>query len=129
MCKLTLLGFMFLLRIQMPLVDGQSLDDRSKKQSVDSSYPGGKDAMELFIKKNLIYPEMAKKEKIEGVVVVRFYVELDGSRSELTCIKSLGFGMDEEAIRIIRLMPAMNPARINGKKIRSWTMIPIKFQL
>ncbi|MEI7490321.1 MAG: TonB family protein [Bacteroidota bacterium] len=90
-------------------------------------YPGGDDARLWFLRKNVRYPEAALKASIQGVVVVVFVIELDGSLSNIEVSKSIGGGCDEEAIRVIKLMPRWEPARRNGKPVRVAVKFPIVF--
>lgn len=73
-------------------------------------YPGGNDSLAAFLKKYTRYPKAAKKHNISGVVDVSFTVTVDGSVKNPKIVKSLGYGCDEEAIRIVNLMPKWIPA-------------------
>ncbi len=66
-------------------------------------YIGGQKAMNTFIKKMLKYPKAALKEKIEGSVYLRYGIDYKGSVKETKIISSLGFGCDEEAVRVVKL--------------------------
>jgi protein TonB len=67
-------------------------------------YPGGNDAFKKFIKDNLKYPKLAFEKEIEGTVLLRYAIDYKGKVSDVKVIKSLGYGCDEEAIRIIKLL-------------------------
>lgn len=73
-------------------------------------FPGGKDSLAAFIKRNMRYPEKALKHHISGEVEVYFIVMADGTIKNPKISKSLGYGCDEEAIRIVHLMPKWTPA-------------------
>ena len=73
------------------------------------SYPGGKQALLDFLKENIKYPEQAKKDSIEGQVVVSFIVKSDGSITNPQVVKSLHPLLDAEALRVINLMPKWKP--------------------
>ncbi|MEL7222625.1 MAG: energy transducer TonB, partial [Bacteroidota bacterium] len=60
-----------------------------------------------FVYKNLVYPDSARQASIEGTVVVQFIIEKDGSVSSEKIVHSLGYGCDEEALRIVSLMRDM----------------------
>jgi len=66
-------------------------------------YKGGQKAMGIFIKKNLKYPKAAAKEKIEGSVYLRYGIDFKGKVKETKVISSLGYGCDEEAVRLVKL--------------------------
>lgn len=90
---------------------------------------GGDEAKEKFIKKNLEYPENAKKQKKEGTVHVLFVVDTLGNVKDVKIGRGVGYGMDEEAIRIIKLMSGKwTPGMHNGKKVNVQLSIAIKFR-
>jgi protein TonB len=92
-------------------------------------FPGGTKAMYEFMYKNVKYPEMAKKLGITGIVYVGFVVEEDGSFSNVAIERSVGGGCDEEALRIINLMPRWSPGLQNGRPVRVRMALPVKFTL
>ncbi len=92
-------------------------------------FPGGEDAMRQFIKDNLKYPEKAKKNGIQGVVLVNFVIGRDGKISRIKVMRSVGSGCDEEAIRILEKMPAWKPGKQGGKAVPVAYTIPVKFTL
>jgi TonB family protein len=93
-------------------------------------YPGGMDAMVAFLVKNMQYPEKAKKDTVTGVVYVNFIVETDGSISHVKITRGIGSGCDEEAVRVVSLMPKWKPgSEKDGKPLRVAFTLPIKFSL
>jgi TonB family protein len=94
-----------------------------------AEYVGGKDALAKFLKDNLVYPERAKKAKIEGRVYVRFTLKSDGTLENPLILRGLGYGCDEEAIRLVKAMPNWKPAKQQGKAVRTQLTIPINFKL
>ena len=93
-----------------------------------STYPGGSQALKDFIKHNLTYPEEAKKKGIEGDVIVKFKVESNGNISSLKVINGIGYGCDEEAIRIVKKLKY--PKSTNRKiRVATYKKLKIKFQL
>lgn len=92
-------------------------------------YPGGDDARLWFLRKNVHYPETALKAGAQGVVVVVFIIEADGSLSNIEVTKGVGGGCDEEAMRVVKLMPKWEPARRNGRSVRVVVRMPIVFRL
>ncbi len=93
------------------------------------NFPGGDTARINFIANNLVYPEFARKNKIEGVVHVKFIVEKDGSLTNIKVIRGIGYGCDEEALRIVRMMPKWNPGKQRTEPQRVYFSLPIKFSL
>ena len=92
-------------------------------------FPGGDKAYLDYIKKNMRYPEEAKKKGIEGRVLVQLYVETDGSLSEIKVSKSVDPQLDEEALRIVKGMPKWIPGRKGGEIVRMQMNLPITFRL
>lgn len=84
-----------------------------------------------YIGENVIYPELARRQGIEGTAVVRFVVEKDGSLSftDESILKDPGAGCGEEALRVIKSMPDWVPGRLNGEKVRVQFTLPVKFKL
>ena len=91
--------------------------------------PGGFEALADYIAKSIVYPEQAKTDGVEGKVFVQFIVEPDGSIGDVTLLRGIGGGCDEEALRVIKAMPQWKPAQFKGKPARSRFQIPINFVL
>lgn len=92
-------------------------------------YPGGPKALYEFLFTNLQYPAEALKNEIEGIVYLKFIVDKNGIVSNPVVVRSLGSGCDEEALRIISLMPKWNPGVENGKPVAVWYSLPVKFTI
>lgn len=92
-------------------------------------YPGGVQEMMNFLANNLTYPEKARREKIQGRVFVNFVVEKDGAVSNVDVLRGIGAGCDEEAIRVVELMPNWKPGEQNGEPVRVSFNLPVKFVL
>lgn len=80
------------------------------------------------IKSNLKYPEKAVEVSAQGPVVVQFVIDPQGMVTNPTVMKGLGYGCDEEAIRVISLMPAWQPGLEKGKAVPVRMVVPIIFQ-
>ncbi len=94
------------------------------------SYPGGYNAMTIFISRNTQYPAEELEKKIEGDVEVEFTVGEDGSLTDLQVVKSVSKGLDAEALRIVGLMPKWNPARTTDGRVTPCQMtIPVNFRV
>ena len=92
-------------------------------------YPGGDDARIKFMVENIKYPEEARQKGITGTVYVTFVVEKDGTVQHVKILRGIGSGCDEEALRVISLMPKWNPGMQRGKPVRIQFNMPIKFHL
>lgn len=82
-----------------------------------------------YLKDNLKYPRIAKRDRILGTVIVRITIERDGSIFNPTIIKSLSKECDLEALRLISNSPKWNPGIHYGQKVRSSFNCPIEFKL
>lgn len=92
-------------------------------------YRGGLAAMGAFLQKNLKYPSQASSAGIQGRVFVEFTVGSDGKVENVTPIKGIGFGCDEEAVRVVKLMQNWVPGKQAGVPVRVRFTLPIAFQL
>lgn len=96
---------------------------------VEPQYPGGPDEMALFLQSNIVYPEYAREHNEQGVVYVQFVVNTDGSIVNVVVLKGVSSALDEEAVRVIKLMPNWIPGEQKGKPVRVRYVIPINFMI
>lgn len=82
-----------------------------------------------FTSSNIRYPAQARRMGIEGRVFVEFVVGKDGSLQDITVIKGIGSGCDEEAVRVLKLSPRWQPAKQRGKAVKQRIVLPIVFKL
>lgn len=92
-------------------------------------FVGGQSAMYAWLGKNIKYPAAAQRANISGKVFVSFTVNTDGSITDAQVLKGLGFGTDEEAIRVVKSMPKWKPGKQSGRAVRVKYNLPISFQL
>lgn len=92
-------------------------------------FEGGEGAMLKYLGRKLRYPSAAQKAAVEGIVVVSFIVDQSGSIKDAKVIKGLGFGTDEEALRVINSMPTWQPGKQNGRAVPVRFTLPIRFSL
>ena len=92
-------------------------------------FPGGKEAFGRFLSRNLKYPLLAQENGIEGRVVCRFVVNKDGSISDIEVVKGVEESLDQEVIRVLKLMPKWIPGRQGGKVVRVKFTQGIRFKL
>jgi TonB family protein len=92
-------------------------------------WSGGDEARIKFMMENLKYPESAKKKGIQGKVFVTFVIKSDGSVSDVKVLRGVGGGCDEEAVRVVKLMPKWIPGENQGKPVNVQYVLPIKFTL
>jgi RNA polymerase sigma factor (sigma-70 family) len=94
-----------------------------------ASYPGDMETFWTFLMKNLHYPEGAEADSIQGRVIVRFVVEKDGSLTNYEILHSPDDRLTDEALRVLRMMPRWQPAKNNGRPVRSRYVVPVAFRL
>lgn len=103
------------------------------KVEVAPSYIGGKAALEKYLEKNLVYPNEAKQDGLEGTVYVDFLIGIDGKVSNVTATTATWENVDEqfntEAIRVVSEMPQWKPGMQNGEAVHVTYSIPITFRM
>ena len=93
------------------------------------TFPGGMATLMKFLSENMKYPEQAEKERIQGRVICTFFVEKDGSISDISVAKSVHPQLDAEAVRVLSLMPKWIPGKRNGELTKVKYTFPITFRL
>jgi periplasmic protein TonB len=92
-------------------------------------FPGGEAALYKYLADNVRYPERATNAGAQGTVRVKFVVNEDGRISMVDVARPIGNGMDEEAKRVVQSMPPWKPGKNNGKPVKVYFQVPIKFVL
>ena len=94
-------------------------------------FPGGQKALKQFFEKNVRYPEAAQDYDVEGQVIMTFFVNEDGSLSDISahdCMKEQFAKLfAKEGYRLIKKMPKWTPGKFNGKVVRTKYNLPINF--
>ena len=93
------------------------------------SFPGGEAALLKYVNTHIKYPAIAQEQEISGVVVLRFVVKEDGSVGEVIVQKSLEKHCDEEAKRVVKSLPRFIPGKQQGKAVRVWYTLPVRYVL
>lgn len=120
---------------------GASSDDTKVKMEKDKmgyynrtevlpSYKGGQNAIENYITNNIEYPQDAIDNNVEAVVNVQFGVDENGNISNVsTTGNKIGYGLEEEAIRVVSKMSKWTPGQVKGKNVKTWRTLPINYKL
>lgn len=95
----------------------------------EPSYPGGKEALDKFIAQTMKYPAPAKANGVEGVVTVKFTVNADGTIGAIKIVRMIDPDLEQEAIRIVKKMPAWIPADKEGTPVAADATVAIPFIL
>ena len=90
---------------------------------------GGDEAWTKFLKKNLRYPDQAIDAEKGGKVWISFVIEKDGTLTDIKVMRGPGYGMNEEALRVLKKAPAWTPGIQRGKPVRVAFTLPINFAL
>lgn len=88
-------------------------------------FPGGQGEFYKFIGRTFKVSPEAKKNKVKGKAFVQFVIEKDGSLSSFKVVKDLGFGVGDEAIRVLKLSPKWIAGAVDGKAVRVKYDLPI----
>lgn len=100
------------------------------RTEVKPSYPGGEKALAKFIQENIVYPDAALENGVEGDVLVGFAVDENGMIYTPVVNGDLaGYGLDEAATTVVSKMPVWNPGQIRGRNVKSYFSLPIRFRI
>lgn len=83
--------------------------------------------MWAYLKQNVQYPPEAQNAGINDRVLVSFIIEPDGRMTDLQLLRSIGYGCDDEALRVVRAMPRWTPGSQSGRLVRVKYNLPILF--
>lgn len=92
-------------------------------------FPGGSGALTEYLLKNVRYPPEARKATTKNRVYTSFIVEVDGTLTNVRILRGLGYGCDEEAMRVIQRMSRWQPGKQSGRAVRVKYNLPIAFTL
>ena len=95
-----------------------------------AAFPGGEVALDKFLEDNLVYPEDAIENGIEGTVFVDLMVDEKGSIVQANIdSKRIGYGLENEVLRVVKLMPAWSPGEYNQQSVKTKFTLPVVFDL
>lgn len=97
--------------------------------TIEPEYPGGVEAFEKYVARNIHYPDAARLMCINGKVYVSFTIDSDGKVTNVTAINCLGAGCESEAVRVVQRSKLWRPGVINGKHVKMTYVIPVNFQM
>ncbi len=120
--------------ISLPLLENKPIEKPQEESILDFTekmpeFPGGYKALAKFLQQNLMYPNPAINAGIQGKVFLSFIVTKNGQVTAIKVEKGIGFNCDEEAIRVVSLMPNWLPAENNKQKVSFRYRLPIVFAL
>jgi periplasmic protein TonB len=106
----------------------EAVPDVFERVEVSPQFEGGEKAWGKYLEKNLNYPEEAQRLGAEGRIYVQFIVDTEGNISDAKVIKGVGFGLDEEALRVVKNAPKWKPGKQRGRPVKVKMVIPITFK-
>ena len=92
-------------------------------------FPGGMQAMMKFLTTNIKYPVEAQKKGVSGRVIVQFVIMEDGTLDQAKVVRGIDPLLDEEALRVVKLMPKWKPGMDRGEAVKVRFTAPIMFNL
>ncbi|MDO4210097.1 MAG: energy transducer TonB [Bacteroidales bacterium] len=115
-----------------PVASSAVVEEEAKVYNVveqPPTFPGGEAALLKYIATHVKYPQIAQEQEIQGVVNLRFVVKEDGSVGDVQVAKSLESHCDQEAVRVVKSLPRFIPGKQQGKAVKVWFSLPVRFQL
>ena len=116
------------------VIEEKKDDDENKifeKVEIEASYPGGDAAWKKYLERNLRGDVASENGAPAGsyTVWVQFVVDKEGNVSDVKALTNHGYGMEDEAVRVIKKGPKWNPAQQNGRQVKAYRKQPITFQI
>lgn len=93
------------------------------------AFAGGEEGFFGYISSTMEYPYAARYYNVQGRVLVRFAVCKNGSLDDIRVLSGLGYGCDEEVVRVIKASPKWKPGLRNGEPVDVYYTLPVTFQL
>jgi len=116
------------------LVQGTYVNEQGVQSTYDADsyeimpeYPGGLAGLSKFLSRNMRYPQRARNRGVQGTVFVGFVVDATGQVKDMKVLKGIGYGCDEEALRVVSIMPPWQAGRQRGKAVSVHYSLPIRF--
>jgi TonB family protein len=101
----------------------------AKSRWVSPQFKGGISAFSRFLSRNINYPEDARRQNIEGTVILSFVVEKDGSLTDVKVSKSVAAILDDEAVRVLKDSPKWLPGTEFGLPVKVRYSVPVSFAM
>ncbi|GAB2549514.1 energy transducer TonB [Rufibacter soli] len=92
-------------------------------------FEGGMPKLMAYLGRNIKYPRAAQAQGLEGTVILSFVVSVTGEIKDVQVLKGLGYGTEEEAVRVIEKMPRWKPGSQNGRNVPVRMTLPIRLEL
>jgi protein TonB len=116
-------------QIEIKVEKPDPTDDIFVFVEVMPEFPGGETELFRYFNRTIRYPRMAQEVGLEGIVIIGFIVERDGTISNVHVKRGIGWGCDEEALRAVKNMPDWIPGRQGTQAVRVRYTVPVTFRL
>ena len=113
----------------IPETDQEAKEDTFNEVETMPEFPGGVDELLKHMRATIKYPEQARKDSVQGRVLVTFVINKDGKIVEPEVVRSVHPLLDQEALKMVKEMPNWKPGEQNGKPVRVKYTIPVNFRL
>lgn len=120
---------LFTLLLAMLACMSASAQDILIGETCPPQFPGGDAALINFLNENIKYPLKAAQDRVEGKVIVQFLVKKTGKIDNVKVLRSVRKDLDDEAVRVVKMMPDFIPAKQNGEVADMLYTVPISFKL
>ena len=107
----------------------EEVESKKSLKMMAPSFKGGNEALSEFMSTNLEYPELAKRQGVEGTVILAYTITKKGEIKDVKIAQSVNKELDNEALRLARKMPKWTPAIQDGKARDIKYQLPVKFEL
>jgi TonB family protein len=107
-------------------------DDIYEQWSVTdiAAFQEGNQDLAAFLAEQIVYPTEALEEGVEGTVMLMFVVDKEGSVTDISPLSRKGYGLEEEAMRVVELTSGMwTPARLRDKPVNMRFRLPVRFTM
>jgi len=113
-----------------PAGSEDAVDSEGFYTNLYPAYPGGNNAISSYFQNNIQYPQEAIDNGVDGIVNISFTVDERGKvGSPRVVSKKIGYGIEEEALRVFNKMPAWKAGALKGKNVKTRFTLPVRFQL
>ncbi|WP_430405767.1 energy transducer TonB [Fluviicola sp.] len=133
---LSFLGFQSFGQTEEPKTansSSKSVDEDKIYEFVDepADFPGGREALLKYLSDNIVYPDRALKNKLQGKCYIQFVITDEGKVEQIIVKKGVVDcpECDAESVKAIEKMPLWTPGKINGKNVNSRFSLPVTFKL
>lgn len=129
--KWMLLIYGFLLLLTFPAIAQEKPAKQETFSEADEmpEFKGGQEALIQFMQTNVVYPEEAKKNRVQGKVFVSFVIDESGVVTGSKIERSINPVLDKEALRVVKQMTDWTPGKKDGKPVKVSMTLPIMFAL